>query len=142
MRRADSFCKNELARLKEPAHFQLRSCNKEGILTLFRVGIFGAAHGCGGEKKAPHNKIYHTYPTMMKLGTVIPCLKKIQKIYKSCEISNFCCIKKYTYRLHLNTCLILWTFFESLRVALINVVAILMTSAKLATPGLLKIKVF
>ena len=26
----------------------------------------------------------HTYPAMMKLGTVIPYLKKIQKIYKSC----------------------------------------------------------
>ena len=33
-------------------------------------------------------------------------------------------------------------FFESIRVALINVVAILMTSAKLATPDLLKIKIF
>ena len=28
-------------------------------------------------------KICHTYPTMMKLGTVIPYLKKIQKIYQS-----------------------------------------------------------
>ena len=28
-------------------------------------------------------KIRHTYPTMMKLGTVIPYLRKIQKMYKS-----------------------------------------------------------
>ena len=48
------------------------------------MGIFGDAHGWGGGgKKAPLPKIYHTYPTMMKLGTVIPYLKKIQKIYES-----------------------------------------------------------
>ena len=38
--------------------------------------------------------------------------------------------------------LILLTFFESLKVVLINIVTILMISAKLATPGLLEIKVF
>ena len=50
-----------------------------------------------------------THPTMMKLGTVIPYLRKIKKIYKSrdtplqfCwhqhfspETSSFCYIKKY-----------------------------------------------
>ena len=56
------------------------------------------------------------------------------------ETSNFCYIKKYWYRLHFDTQLI--TFFEPLRVVLINVVAILMMPAKLATLGLLKIKVF
>ena len=43
------------------------------------MGIFGAAHGCGGGQKGPFPKISHTYPAMMKLGTVIPYLKKIQK---------------------------------------------------------------
>ena len=39
----------------------------------------------------PLRKICHTYPTMMKLGTVIPYLRKIQKIYKSRDISlEFC----------------------------------------------------
>ena len=53
-------------------------------LTLFRMGFFGAAHGWGvGGQKGPLPKICHAYPTMMKLGTVIPCLKKIQKIYES-----------------------------------------------------------
>ena len=50
------------------------------------MGFFGAAHGWGewgGDKKAPLPKICHTYPTMMKLGTVIPYPKKIQKIYES-----------------------------------------------------------
>ena len=56
------------------------------MLTLFRMGIFGAAHrkeGGGGAKRHPLPKICHTYPTMIKLGTVIPYLKEIQKIYES-----------------------------------------------------------
>ena len=36
-------------------------------------------------KKTLFPKICHTYPTMMKLGTVIPHLKRIQKIYESCD---------------------------------------------------------
>ena len=32
-------------------------------------------------KKFPIPKICHTYPTMIKLGIAIPCLKKIQKLY-------------------------------------------------------------
>ena len=41
----------------------------------------------GGPKRPlpPLPKICHTYPSMVKLGTVIPYLKKIQKIYKSCD---------------------------------------------------------
>ena len=37
----------------------------------------------GGQKGPPLSKICHTYPRMMKLGTVIPYLKKIKKIYES-----------------------------------------------------------
>ena len=59
-------------------------------LTTFRMGIFGAAHGWGG-KKVPLPKICGTYPTMMKLGTVIAYLDKIQKIYESRDTpSEFC----------------------------------------------------
>ena len=54
------------------------------------MGIFGAAHGCvgrgggkGAAKKASLPKICYTYPTMMKLGRVLPYLKKIQNIYES-----------------------------------------------------------
>ena len=47
------------------------------------MDIFGTAHGLGVEQIGPLPKICHTYPTMMKLGTVIPYLKKIQKIYES-----------------------------------------------------------
>ena len=82
-------------------------------LALFRMGIFGAAHrwwgGRGGAKRLPLPKICHTYPAMIKLGTVIPYLKKIQKYINhvthplssadisifSPEITRFCYIKKY-----------------------------------------------
>ena len=41
-------------------------------------------HGTGGgSKKAPLPKICHTYPTVMKLGRVIPYLKKFRKLYES-----------------------------------------------------------
>ena len=50
------------------------------------MGFLGAAHGSGGEQKKtqpPLLKICHIYAIMMKLGTVIPYPKKIQKIYES-----------------------------------------------------------
>ena len=73
-------------------------------------GHFRGCSGIGGRaKRSPLPKICNTYPTMMKLGTVIPYLKKIQKTYESRdttlssadmtifspEISKFCYIKKY-----------------------------------------------
>ena len=60
------------------------------ILTLFRTGLLVAAlmdEGEGGGKKAPILKICHTYPTIMKLGTFIPYLKKTQEIYESRDTS-------------------------------------------------------
>ena len=81
--------------------------------------VFGAAHGWGAraEQKSLLPKICRTYPAMMKLGTVIPYLRKTQKMYKSREttlssavinifspeISKFCYIKKYRYRLDFDT---------------------------------------
>ena len=47
------------------------------------MGIFGAAHGWGRAKRPPLPNICHAYPAMMKRGTVISYLKKIQKIYES-----------------------------------------------------------
>ena len=61
----------------------------------------------------------------------------------SLEISKFCYIKKYRYRLHFDTWfLTLLTFLESLKIVLINLVTILMMSAKVVSLGLLKINVF
>ena len=51
-------------------------------LILFRVDLFGAAHGWVGAKKTLLPNICYTYLTMMKLSTVIPYLTKIQKNYK------------------------------------------------------------
>ena len=59
------------------------------------------------------------------------------------EISKFCYIKKYRYRLHFSTeFLIILDFLHSLKICLVNLVIILMMSAKMATQGLLKITVF
>ena len=55
------------------------------------MGIFGAAHGWRGRKMPPLPKICHTHSTVMKLGTVIPYLKKIEKIYESRDAPlDFC----------------------------------------------------
>ena len=78
------------------------------------MGILGAVHrsggrgvGGGGQKGPTLPKICHTYPTMMKLGTVIP---HVTHPLSSADVSNFlleiskCCyIKKYRYRFHLDT---------------------------------------
>ena len=49
------------------------------------MGFFGAAHGWegGGGQKGPPSLKSVTHPTIIKLGTVIPYLKKIQKLYES-----------------------------------------------------------
>ena len=93
-------------------------------LTLYRMGIFVAAHGCGGGrtggKKAPFPKIFHTYHTIMKLGAAIHYLMQIQKMYEWSDppldvswhqpfftgnekMSKFCDIKKYRHRLPFGT---------------------------------------
>ena len=59
------------------------------------------------------------------------------------EISKFCYNKRYIYRLHFDTkVLIILVFLESLRIFLIKKVTSLMMSAKMATPGFLKIIIF
>ena len=64
------------------------SVNKNGeqfYINPIQDGHFRGCSQIGGPK------ICHTYPAMMKLGTVIPYLKKIQKIYESRDTpSNFC----------------------------------------------------
>ena len=66
-------------------YFETKKANKKTKITdsiitstLFRMGLFGAAQRWE-VKRLPFPKICHTYPTMMKLGTVIPYLKEIQK---------------------------------------------------------------
>ena len=47
--------------------------------------------GRGGPKRTPIPKICHTNPAMMKLGTIIPDLKEIQKTQKPRDTTlEFC----------------------------------------------------
>ena len=76
---------------------------------LFPHGGGWGKGGEGGGQKGPISKICHTYSTMIKLGTVIPYLKKSNKYMNhmthplssadisifSPEISKFCHIKKH-----------------------------------------------
>ena len=57
-------------------------CNNHANLYAFNPiqnGLFQCCFLMGGAKKTPFPKICHSYSTIMKLGTVIPYLKKIQK---------------------------------------------------------------
>ena len=75
--------------------FELMKVQNKYILTLFSMGFFGAAQGCGGGQKAPLPKILHTYPTTMKLGMVIPNSNKIQKIYERRDTLFEVCYHKH-----------------------------------------------
>ena len=55
--------------------------------------------------------------------------------------NNFCYVRKYRQKLHVDKFFLILLTFITL-VALIDVIAIWIMSAELATPGLLKIKVF
>ena len=60
-------------------------------LTLFRIGFLGLLTDGEGAKGSPVRKICHTYPLIMKLGTIIPYPKKIHKIYESRDTTfEFC----------------------------------------------------
>ena len=54
------------------------------VLTLFRLGLLRTADRWG-KQKAPLFKICHTYPKMMKLGTVINSVYDITNKSLSCD---------------------------------------------------------
>ena len=59
-----------------------------GTLTLFRIGLLRAAHvGMGGGGKKALSLKFVIHSTMIKVGTVIGYLKKIQKIFESHDTS-------------------------------------------------------
>ena len=74
-------------------HLDLRKSNVESFLIKswalwwtfnpIQDGHFWDCSQIGGKKGPPVPIICHTYPTMMKLGTFISYLEKIQKIYES-----------------------------------------------------------
>ena len=114
------------------------------------MGLFRTAYRWGREKRSSVPKICYTYSTMMKLGTVIPYLKKTQKSYESrdtplefCQHQHFfignqqiLLYQKIQIQIE-NTDLL--TFFEFLKIFFVSMVKSLIMSAKLAAPGLLKI---
>ena len=57
---------------------------KRFLTSLFRVCRFGAAHGRLGKFETTSSPfiVRRKYPTMIKNHTVIPYLKRIQKLYK------------------------------------------------------------
>ena len=95
-----------------------------------------------------NNEIWHTYTLHKKRSKKF--INHVTHLFSSGdisiflrEISKFCYNKKYGYRLYFDTLfLILLTFFDSWNIFWINMVTILMMSAKMATLGLLKTKVF
>ena len=96
------------------------------FLTLFRMYIFSAAHRWEGAKR-PRSLKSATHPTMIKLSTVIPHLKKIQKIYESRDTLPALCWHFFTGNQQ-----IVLTFVESLNIGLLNLIIILMMLAKMA----------
>ena len=61
------------------------------VFNPIQDGLFRGCSRMGGAFWPPLPKIHHTYPIMMKLGTVIPYQRKIQKMYKSRDTSlEFC----------------------------------------------------
>ena len=67
------------------AYTPLTNCRFKSEFKSFNPiqdGLFWGCSWMGGSLFAPPlPKICHTYPTMIKLGTVIPCLRKTQKIW-------------------------------------------------------------
>ena len=65
----------------EPFIFSVTNCVPE--FNPIQVGVFGNTPWWEVGKKGPLLKICHTYLTMIKLGTVMPYLKKTQNVYES-----------------------------------------------------------
>ena len=126
-------------------------------LTLFRMGIFMAAHGWGDQKGPPSLKSVTHILQWWNLAQLYLTYRRSKRIYESRDTppkfywyqhfftrnQQILLYKKYKYRLHFGTQFLFFlTFIESLRIFLIKLVIILMMSAKMATPGLLKITAF
>ena len=84
-------------------------------LTLFRVGLFEAAHGYGGFKKATLAK-FVTHPATMKLTRVVLYVEETQDMCKSFDTTlDFCWNQHFfTRRQHLllyqemQVCIVFW----------------------------------
>ena len=80
-------CQNKMKTLSR----RTKTCNPSFYpysINSIQDGLFRGYSRMREQKGPPLPKICHKYPTMMKLGTVIPYLKKIQKIYESRDTRN------------------------------------------------------
>ena len=120
------------------------------------MGFLGAVYEWGGTKRSPSlSHISYNVETWHSYNLPKEDSKNIwitwhthwvllTSAFSHLKSANFAIPRNIArYRLHFGTLfLILLIFFESLKIVLINMVTILMMSAKMATPGLLKITVF
>ena len=103
-----------LTELNENNLFYQLSANKfKIIINLIQDGPFRSCSRMRGPRRPPLSKICYTYPAIVRLGRVIPCLKKLEKIYESHgtsvefrwdqhflpEINKYSYIKKCRWRL-------------------------------------------
>ena len=63
------------------------------------MGFFRAVHRWGGQEKRAWEGVLKVcqYLAIMKLDTVVPYLKKIQKTYKSCDTPLKFCWHQYIF---------------------------------------------
>ena len=109
------------------------------------MGFFGF-WGCsllGGQKSTPSLNLAQLYLTQRRskkyMNHVTHPFSSADISIFSPEISKICYIKKYRYRLYFDTWFLsILTFLESLYIVIVNMVKILMMSAKMATTTLLK----
>ena len=122
------------------------------ILNPIQDGFFRSCSrmgGVGGAKRPPSLKSVTHIPQWWNLAQLYLTQKRSKKYINyvthplisadisnfSPQISKFCYIKKYIYRLHFDTkFLILLTFLEYLKIVLIQNVIILMMSGKSGYP--------
>ena len=73
-----------MAFFSQQTFFSITIESKQSSFNPIQDGLFRGCSQMGGQKG-------HTYYTMMKLGTVIPYLKKTQKLYESRDaLIEFC----------------------------------------------------
>ena len=93
----------------------LQTIRMHPLLTLFRMGFFGAAHRLGGQKGPPSLKSVTHSLQWWNLAQLYLIQRRSKKYMNhltytlssadifSPEISKFCYIKKYRYRLYFDT---------------------------------------
>ena len=140
--------------LKIPVHLLFTHCWIPLSINPIQGGHFQGCSRMGGAKRPPSlisvthilqlwnlAQLYLTYRRSKKyINHVTQPMSSADISIFSPEISKFCYIKKCRYRLHFDAWFLILLIF--LKDFLIKMIIILMMSAKMATPGLLKTMIF